>query len=251
MKPSNVYVILSHPFLADNIGAAARAMKNMGFSNLRLVAPRRNWKKRAYVLACNAAEVISRAQVYSTLGEAVADLNWTCGTTRRVRGKGPQFIPFEGFIETALKKSSDLKIGLIFGRESKGLTAEELPHCDQLVSLPADKAHPSLNLSHAVMVTLFSLAHRQLLQTNARTVDGRDLKREQKAFLDKTGVQSAMQSFSEALECLGFYGGKDGRLDKIMKIMDAIFKRAGMYEFESRMLKGVSARIIERAAQKK
>ncbi len=246
MKPSNFYIILCHPFTADNIGAAARAMKNMGFSNLRLVAPRRNWKKRAYVLARNASEVVEHARVFATLGEATADLNWTCGTTRRVRGKAAKFLAFESFIDVAGKKSRGLKVGLVFGRESKGLNAEELEHCDQLVSLPADEAYPSLNLAQAVMVTLFSLSRKRL--SGAKTVVSMHA---EKPLLDKSGVQSAMQSFAKALECIGFYGGKDGRLDKIMKVTEAIFKRAGMFDYEAQMLKGVSARIIERTAQKK
>ena len=84
MNPKNTYIILSHPFTADNIGAAARAMKNMGFSNLRVVAPRRNWRKRAYVLARSAAEIITHAETYPALKEAVADLNIIC--TKQMNG---------------------------------------------------------------------------------------------------------------------------------------------------------------------
>lgn len=246
MQPQNVFVILSHPHTADNIGAAARAMKNMGFMNLRLVSPRRNWRRRAYVLARSAKDVIDAAKVYSTLTEAVADLNWTFGTTRRISERRGKFLSFDSFVSSAVKKSSRLKVGIVFGRESKGLNNEELDCCDQLVSLPADEAYPSLNLSQAVMVALFSLARKRLKRVS-RVGSFND---SEKA-LDKAGVQSAMQSFSQALECLGFYGGKDGRLDKIMKLMDAIFKRAGMFDYEARMIKGVSARIVERASKTK
>lgn len=246
MNSKNLYVILSHPFTADNIGASARAIKNMGFSNLRLVAPRRNWKRRAYVLARSAKDVISSAQIYSSLGEAVSDLNWTFGTTRRISEKRGKFVTFDSFIESAIKKSNRLKVGVVFGRESKGLDNEELDYCDQLVSLPADEAYPSLNLSQAVMVTLFSLARRRLSKSSRMG----NFKDSPEALLDKSAVQSTMQAFSKALECVGFYGGKDGRLDKIMKITEAIFKRAGMFDYEAQMLKGVSARIIQRTSSK-
>ncbi len=257
MKSSNVFVILSHPFTADNIGASARAMKNMGFSNLRLVAPRRNWKKRAYVLARSADEIIRTAKIYSSLSEAVADLHWTYGTTRRTREKSAKFTAFDTFLGSVIKKSLRSKVGIVFGRESKGLSAEELDHCDELVSLPADAAYPSLNLAQAVMVALFSLAQKKLLYGmgnavgQSRTCLPAGKAQSKPAFLDKAGVQSAMQSFAEALECIGFYGGKDGRLDKIIKITDAVFKRAGMFDYEAQMLKGVSARIIQRASQNK
>ena len=246
MKPQNIFIVLSRPFTADNIGSAARAMKNMGFSNLRLVAPRRNWRKRAYVLARNAPEVVKNAKTFATLAEAIADLNWTCGTTRRDRGRRAKFLSFGSFLEEASQKSSQLKVGLIFGCESKGLDAAELTHCDHLVSLPADEAYPSLNLSQAVMVTLFSLAQRH---HGAEKKYALALKNDKKV-LDKAGVQSAMQAFAEALECVGFYGGKKGRLDQIMEVTNAIFKRAGMFDYESQMLKGISSRIIQRISSK-
>lgn len=243
MNSENLAVILSRPYTADNIGATARAMKNMGFSDLRLVLPRRNWRRRAYVLARSAADVIASAQSYTSLNNAVADLNWTIGTTRRTSQKRGKFIKFDTFLRTASRKSDKLKVGIVFGRESKGLDNEELESCDQLVSLPASEAYPSINLSQAVMVTLFSLAQKQLTKRSGLG----NFEDAQKLFLNKEAVQKTMRSFEQALEAIGFYGGKDGRLDKIMKITNAIFKRAGMFAYEAQMLKGVSARIIQRA----
>lgn len=247
MKSQNIFVILSRPHTADNIGAAARAIKNMGFSKLRLVSPRRNWRRRAYVLARSARDVIDTAETYPTLSEAVSDLNWTFGTTRRTSERRGKFLSFETFVKTANQKSGRLNVGLVFGCESKGLNNEELDCCDQLVSLPSDPGYPSLNLSHAVMVSLFSLVQKKLSpKSGVQNWSGYT-----QAAIDKAAVQSTMHAFSQALECIGFYGGKDGRLDKIMKIMDALFKRAGMFEYEARMIKGLSARIIERASQTK
>lgn len=219
----------------------------MGFSKLRIVAPRRNWRKRALVLARHAEDVLAKSEVFSTLSEAVADLNWTYGTTQRISERRGKFVAFDAFVSSATKKNLSLKVGIVFGRESKGLNNEELDCCDQLVSIPADEAYPSLNLSQAVMVSLFSIARKRL------DVDSRVGRFEEPArpFLNKAGVQSALQSFAEALKCVGFYDGKDGRLDKIIKITDALFKRAGMFDYESQMLKGVSARIIQRATLNK
>ena len=242
MNPNHFAVILSQPFTADNIGATARAMKNMGFTQLRLVSPRRNWKRRAYVLARSAANIIDQAQVFTNLNDAVADLNWTFGTTSRISERRGKFVKFDTFIQSAIRKSSKLKIGIVFGRESKGLNNEELDCCDQLVSLPADEAYPSLNLAQAVMVTLFSLSQKRL----SRSSKLGSFEDSQKLFLDKAAVQKTMRSFEQALESIGFYDGKDGRLNKIMKITQAIFKRAGMFDYEAQMLKGVSARIIQR-----
>lgn len=247
MSSQNVFIILSHPVTADNIGAAARAMKNMGFSKLRLISPRRNWKRRAVVLARRAEDVLASAEVYATLEEAVSDLNWTFGTTRRSREKTAKFIPFKRFIEMTQKKSAALKVGIVFGCETTGLTAHELGCCDQLVSIPSSEEYPSLNLAQAVMVTVFSFANAN--QTLASR--GIGSKRKSEMVLDKKAVQETLAFFEDALKSLGFYGGKDGRLDKIIRISEALFKRAGMFPYEAQMLKGLSARIMERANQQK
>ncbi len=242
MNSKSIYVILCHPYTADNIGAVARAMKNMGFSKLRLVSPRRNWKRRAKILARNAVNILEETEVYSSLDEAVADLNWTLGTTRRIRSKHSKFIGFEESVAKTLKKSVQFKIGIVFGRESKGLTGEEIDRCDQLVSIPADAAYPSLNLAQAVMVTLFSFAREATVSKSKKHL----LRSE--AFLNKANVQIALNHFGEALKWIGFYEGKEGRLGKILRITESLFKRAGMFQYEAQMLKGVSARIIQRAS---
>jgi len=247
MKPANIYIILSHPFSADNIGAAARAIKNMGFSKLRLVSPRRNWKKRAAVLACNAKDVLDQTEVFSNLKEATGDLNWTVGTTCRTGSRRGKFVSFDRFVETAREKSSALKVGIVFGREDKGLNNAELDYCDRLVSLPSDESYPSLNLAQAVMLTVFSLGRERLGGASKTGAF------EEKAdtLLDKVGIQSALRVMEEALECVGFYKGKAGRLDPIMKMTEALFKRAGMHQYESQMIKGVSARVIQKMSETK
>jgi len=247
MIPGNVYIILSHPFTADNIGAAARAMKNMGFSKLRLVAPRRNWRRRASILACNAQDVLASAEIFPSLKQAVSDLNWSYGTTCRISERRGKFIAFDQFISNAGEKSKKLKVGIVFGRESKGLNNQELDCCDRLVSLPADEKYPSMNLAQSVMVTVFSLA-RQKLKSVSRMGNFQE---KADTLLDKAGIQSALRTLQEALECAGFYQGKDGKLDRIMKITESFFKRAGMHQYESQMIKGVSARVIQKISDKK
>lgn len=247
MNSENIYIILSHPFTADNIGAVARAMKNMGFYKLRLVAPRRNWKKRASVLACNAQDVLNGAEVFKTLKQAGADLNWSYGSTCRISEKRGKFVSFDRFVSSASEKAKNLKVGIVFGRESKGLNNQELDCCDQLVSLPADERYPSMNLAQAVMVTVFSLARQNLAKASRMG----SFQEETGTLLDKAGIQSALQVFQEALECVGFYKGKGGKLDPIMKITEAFFKRAGMHSYESQMIKGVSARVIQKISDKK
>lgn len=245
MKPANIYIILSHPFSADNIGAAARAIKNMGFSKLRVISPRRNWRKRAAVLACNAKDVLGQTEVFSTLKEATSDLNWTVGTTCRNGSRRGKFIQFDRFIETAREKAAALRVGIVFGREDKGLNNVELDSCDQLVSLPSDESYPSLNLAQAVMVTVFSIARERLGRVSQAAAF------EENTLLDKAGIQSALRILEEALECVGFYKGKTGRLDPIMKMTEALFKRAGMHRYESQMIKGVSARVIQKMSERK
>ena len=247
MNSKNVFIILVHPITADNIGAAARAIKNMGFSGLRLVAPRRNWRKRARLLACNAEDILDRAEIFMNLPSAVEDLSWAAGTTCRLSERRGKFMGFDKFIDTARKKTAVGKVGIIFGREDKGLNNAELDCCDRLVSLPSDEAYPSMNLAQAVMVTVFSLAREKLAKSSRMG----NFEEHMDTLLDKAGVQSALRAMEEALECVGFYKGKDGKLDRIMKMTETLFKRAGMHKYDSQMIKGVSARVIQRLSEKK
>jgi tRNA/rRNA methyltransferase len=147
-------IILVEPQLAENIGMAARAMANFGFSELRLVAPRDGWPSEgARAAASGAAHILDRAALFATTREAIADLNFVLATTARERGQMKRvFSPAEGTAEVHRRIAAGEGAGILFGRERTGLENDEISLADALITFPVDSAFPSLNLAQAVLL---------------------------------------------------------------------------------------------------
>jgi tRNA/rRNA methyltransferase len=149
-------VILSHPQLGENIGAAARAMANFGLGDLRLVAPRDGWpNKKAEAMAAGAARVIEETRLYATAAEAMGELQCVFATTARERGTTKEVVtPAEAARRLRAAASRGEKTGLLFGNERAGLDNEEISLCDAVITIPtADFA--SLNLGQAVLLNAY------------------------------------------------------------------------------------------------
>ncbi len=152
------YVILWEPETPGNIGAVARAMSNFGFENLVLINPQCDYlSSEAIARSKHGYDLLKSAKV---VNEGFIDtLDVKIGTSSKVGGPRNVFrTPVDvSNLPELLDLNADLKIGLIFGRESIGLKNEELEKCDFLVSIPASKENKALNLSHAVAIVLYEL----------------------------------------------------------------------------------------------
>lgn len=150
-------VILVRPQLADNIGAAARAMANGGLFHLRLVAPRDGWpQERAWRTASGADRILEEAQVLSSVAEAVADLHRVLATCPRPRHVVVHTLTARGAAsELRDACARGLRTGILFGPERAGLDRDDLAHADALVRYPLNPAFDSLNLAQAVMVMAY------------------------------------------------------------------------------------------------
>ncbi|HEY4114181.1 MAG TPA: RNA methyltransferase [Rhizomicrobium sp.] len=149
-------IILSHPQLGENIGAAARAMANFGLSDLRLVSPRHGWPDaKATAMAAGAANVVQEARVFGTLREALADLNVIYATTARERGTTKEVLtPAEAARRLRAASSHGDKTAILFGNERAGLDNDEISLCDCVITIPT--AHfASINLGQAVLLTAY------------------------------------------------------------------------------------------------
>jgi tRNA/rRNA methyltransferase len=149
-------IILSHPQLGENIGAAARAMANFGLTDLRLVTPRHGWPDaKATAMAAGAAKVVEQARVFANLRDAVADLNLIYATTARERGitKGV-LTPAEAAKRLRAASACGENTGILFGNERAGLDNDEISFCDCVITIPT--AHfASVNLGQAVLLTAY------------------------------------------------------------------------------------------------
>ncbi len=147
--------VLCRPSHPGNIGAAARAMKTMGFSDLRLVAPERYPAPEAEWMATNAIDVLKNAKLQPTLQDAIKDCVAAFALSARPREWSPQVLDVRSAAARAMELDGPL--AFVFGSEDAGLTNEEMFACQFLVHIPASREFSSLNLAQAVQVVAYEL----------------------------------------------------------------------------------------------
>ncbi|MGV6827236.1 MAG: RNA methyltransferase [bacterium] len=225
---SRIQIVLVETTHAGNIGAVARAMKNMGLAQLVLVNPRNFPSEDAIARASGADDVLESAVVVSTLDEAISDSTLVIGASARLRTvEWPQLDPRE-CAETVIAHKGD-RVSLVFGRESSGLTNAELERCGYLVHIPANPEYCSLNVAMAVQVITYEIA----MAMRGGAIDG------------DSGIKpvnaAEMQGFFDHLEQtlydVGFADPR--RSDKLMRRLKRLFHRAAPDSEEMNILRGV------------
>ena len=152
----NLRLVLLRPRVPENLGAIARAMRNLGFREWTLVEPRTLDFEKARRVAVHAEELLDRPRLCATLDEAVADCVWVVGTSSR-RPKGQRILSPPEVAREALQRLEAGLVALVFGDERSGLSNAETERCHDLSAIPCDPAQPSLNLAQAVLVYLWEL----------------------------------------------------------------------------------------------
>lgn len=166
-------IVLVAPARAENIGAAARAMKTMGFTDLRIVDSTAHLEPATRWVAHGSGDIIDNITTYDTLADALHDISFTVATTARSRAKFHYYATPAELVPLLAEKSEWLtKAALVFGREDSGLTNEELELADVLTGVPMVADYPSLNLGQAVMVYCYQLA--SLMQITPAQITGTD-----------------------------------------------------------------------------
>ncbi len=150
-----IRIVLCRPNHPGNIGAAARAMKAMGLTDLRLVAPERHPAPEAQWMATNAVDVLEGAKTHATLNEAIRDCVAAFALSARPREWSPQVLDVRNAAARAVEIND--KVAFVFGNETAGLTNEEVFACQFLVHIPANPEFSSLNLAQAVQVVAYEV----------------------------------------------------------------------------------------------
>jgi len=154
-----LHIILVSPARPENVGAAARAMKTMGFASLRIVDSQAHLQPEAGWVAHASNEILHNAQHFNTLEEALSDIDFTVAATARSRARFHYYCtPVELLGQLEEKREWINHAALVFGREDSGLTNEELALADILTGVPMVADYPSLNLGQAVMVFCYQLS---------------------------------------------------------------------------------------------
>lgn len=157
MNLDNIRIVLVGPLYGGNVGSVCRAMANMGFSDLAVVAPRNLNMDEARMMACHAFDILESRTEFRTMADAVADCGVVMGATAR-KGLYRQHAktPRE-WAGRALEESRSGRVALAFGREDNGLSNEELALCTQIIQIPTTEEYLSLNIAQAVMVCCYEI----------------------------------------------------------------------------------------------
>jgi TrmH family RNA methyltransferase len=153
----SIYIVLSRPRYGGNIGAAARAVKNMGLGGMVISGAEDYLESEARMMAASAGDVLQAAVTTDTLTRALDSFDLVLGASRRVKSSRQRIMNPRDAAGFLAREIGDGRAAIVFGPEDSGLTAEELSMCHGIVSIPADERYPSLNLSQAVMVMAYEL----------------------------------------------------------------------------------------------
>ena len=226
--------------MGENIGAAARAMKNCGLMSLRLVAPRDGWPNpAAEPMATNATDILEAAEVYDSLSDALHDVTFMVATSARPRDmEKPVYTPRQAVSELMKRQSSQLpaqgRAALLFGAERSGLDNDELMLADCVAQAPLNPGAMSLNLAQAVL--LMAWEWRMAALDNAsqlvKTPDGLSVPADIKS---RTYFMSRLE---DQLEKQGFFTSPE-MAPVVKRNLTCLFTRAAPTEQELKTLHGI------------
>ena len=250
---SNIRIVLVNTTLPANIGATARAMKTMGLSDLCLVEPKVFPSGDATALASGASDLLATARVVASLEEAVADCTLVIGTSARSRTIPWPLMDARQAGEAARLESETSKVAIVFGREDRGLTNEELQRCNYHVCIPTDDVYGVLNVAAAVQVIAYEIrmAHLQAVpevvpEDNRMPVQ---FIRWDKPLVPHGDMEQFYAHFEQMLVDTGFLEPDNPR--QLPARARRLFGRIRLDRIEYNMWRGIFTRLQDMAAELK
>lgn len=234
--------ILVEPSHPGNIGASARAIKNMGFKNLSLVKPKGFPDDEAFYRAKGAKDILENVKIFDDLATALKDSTLIFGTSARTRT-----IPWPTKTSSELKdtldnelKNMNSKICFVFGREISGLSNEELQMCDYHIKIPTEEDFSSINLSHSVQIISYVLKME---------IDNQDKNlNEEQSSLTFQDNEYLIEHFDEVMKKIDFYDQENPK--QVKTRIRRLVKRLKPDKLEMGILRGFLAK-IEQVLNKK
>jgi tRNA/rRNA methyltransferase len=209
------YFILVEPSVPGNIGAAARAIKTMGFRHLWLVRPCNHLAVEAIKMAHGSGEILKNAKVFDSLPEALMNIDFIVGTSAKKRTAHEDYHNCSELPQIIIDKGNTINsAGFVFGREESGLTNDELKKCDLITHIPMISDYPSINLAQAVMIYAYILSRLTLKKKeerkDIRNEEGlKELKRRIKIIFADVGIDKNPTLQDRILERLSLLNEDD------------------------------------------
>ncbi|MCG8411165.1 MAG: tRNA/rRNA methyltransferase [Bacteroidales bacterium] len=210
----HIHFILVEPAVPENVGAAARAIKTMGFDSLRLINTKAHLNKKASWLAHASTDILEKSQEYETLKEALVDIDWVIGTSAKRRRVNEDYYSSTQINELIAAKAGSIRnLAIVFGREESGLTNAELKLCDIITSVPMKTTYPSLNLAQSVMIYAYTLSMLNYNDSKKEDeINGTELnilKNQTENILQKIGFTENSNIYNRIMERLMILGETD------------------------------------------
>lgn len=244
----NVRIVLVNTSDCRNIGSAARAMKTMGLKNLVLVDPKEMPNGQAQALSAGASDVLANAKVVSTMKEAIEDCGLVVGTSARSRTLPWPMLDPRGCGKQMTIEGKEYPVALVFGRESSGLTNDELQLCHYHVAIPANPEYSSLNLAMAVQTLSYEIRMNFLEDEQAQynkedkpEIADEELEDGESKYQLVEETERFYDHFERSMQGTGFIQPKHPGI--IMTKVRRLFNRARPDGKELKMLRGILASI--------
>lgn len=245
---AQIRIVMVNTTLPANIGAAARAMKTMGLVQLVLVAPKTFPSADASALAAGAGDLLDRAQVVDSLEAAIADCHLVFGTSARSRTLPWPLLDVRA--ATALAQQSagqGQQIAIVFGREDRGLTNEELALCHYHLSIPTNPVYGVLNVAAAIQIVCYELRMHALQSAHSTTHASSNSMpivtqvQWDEPLVDQTAMQQFYQHLERMLTEIDFLDPDNPRLLPLR--LKRLFSRIRLDQTEYNLLRGVFGRV--------
>ena len=232
-------VLLVRPQMGENIGAAARAMKNFGLDSLRIVDPRDGWPNpKAHAMSSRADDILDNAALFHTTPDAVADLHAVFATTARSREmEKPGLSPREAVADMRRRLGEGQRVGIMFGAEKAGLDNDDTTLAQAIIQIPANPAFSSLNLGQAVLLVAYEWFTSGPVPAMQSAGDSEPVSLDELDFFENR--------LEEELTRAGFLKPPEKR-PSMMRNLRNIFRRANLTGQEVRSLHGVISALIRR-----
>jgi len=231
MNPLNTFVQVvlvetSHP---GNIGSVARAMKNMGLSNLALINPKKFPDPEATALAGNATDLLESANVFDSIEEALKDSKVIYATSARERSIEWPIVSAKSAAEEINQLASEeIPISILFGREDRGLTNDELKMANKHLIIPANPDYPVLNIAQSAQVVFYELYQASQEELGTTWQDFPEYTAQE--------LNHLIQHFNETVEALDLVDKKNPK--QILIRMERMFRRLYPDQMEGNFLRG-------------
>jgi len=233
-----IVLVLHEPQDLVNIAHVVRGMKNFGMRDLRLVNPREYEAYRIEGIAHQTQDVLARVRTFPSLAEAIADCVHIVGFTARGRTAKRNLQRPRDAAAEVLSLAGAGPVALLFGREDKGLSNEDLDRCHRVVTIPSDPAYASLNLAHAVTIMLYELALAQGAESRPFKAPRRASELAAAAELERLFADVA-----RALQAIEFF--KTRNQSGVMRTMREITHRVPLDARELKLLRAMAIEVTK------